>query len=136
MPLPLKVPPFKVIDPPELGDGLLPRGKEQSEPTVLVPLVCVKVTRLNVLLPQARVAVPPLKFTVPPLALNVELLSRVKLEAKEAVPDGAVKLAPELIVKVLAKVTVPEVALKVAPLLTVKAPLKAAPLGAVTVPAV
>lgn len=120
VPLVVKVPvpdrvPFKVIEPPLLALGLAPSGKLQSLLTVLVPAVFVKVTKLNVLLPQARVTVVvPLKLIVPPLALKVAPELTVNVEPKEAVPDGA---------------------LKVDPILTVKVPLKLAPPGAVTVPA-
>lgn len=64
-------------------------------------------TRLKVLLPQDNVALAvPLKFTVPPLAVKVEPLLTVNVEAKLAVPLGAVKLAPELSAKALVRLNV------------------------------
>ena len=80
--------------------GLLPIGRVQSDPTVLLPAVCVKVTRLNVLLPQLSVTPEvPLIFTVPPLASKVAALFMVNAPPKLAVPLGAVNDPPEFRLK-------------------------------------
>ena len=105
VPLPLKVP-FKIIllllvvFKPTVG--LLPKGIVQSLLTVLLlPLLAmVNVTRLKVILLQARVtAVPPSKLTVPPLALKSESVM-VKAPPTVIVPVGAIK-EPEEKVKPL-----------------------------------
>ena len=99
VPLPVKVPASATG--PVIVAGLLPSGKLQLLLTVLVPVVCVNVTKLKVALLQLSVAdVVLLKLTVPPLALNVEPVFSVNVPPKEAVPEGAVKVEPELVVKV------------------------------------
>ena len=101
---------------PDPTVGLLPSGRLQSLPTVLVPAVLVIETWLNAWLPQDRMLLPvPSNVTVPPLAL---------------------KVAPGLIVKACAIVIVPAGASNADPALTVKLVLKSAPLGTVTVPPV
>jgi hypothetical protein len=78
--------------PPLFARGPAPRGKLQVV-TVLVPAVCVKVTRLNVLTEQARVPLlAPLKLSVPPLALNVGAPEIVNPAATLIIPDGAVNV--------------------------------------------
>lgn len=91
VPLPVKVP---VTDILLVIVGLLPSGSVQLLFTILVPTVCVNVTRLNVALLQLRVpAEVVLKFSVPPLALNVPP-EIVKLLANDIVPVGAVNDPP------------------------------------------
>jgi hypothetical protein len=90
VPVPDSVPPVSVMLPPLLAFGLAPNGRLQVV-AVLVPAVCVKVTRLNVFTEHARVAVvAPLKSTVPPSALNVGAPEIVNAPATCMVPDGAV----------------------------------------------
>jgi hypothetical protein len=95
VPEPASVPPLRVRLPPLFARGPAPRGKLQVV-TVLVPAVCVKVTRLNVLTEQASVAaVIPLKFTTPPLALKVGAPEIVNAPATLIDPDGAVNVPLE-----------------------------------------
>lgn len=91
-PVPERVPPVRVMLPPLLASGAAPSGKLQVV-SVLVPAVCVKVTRLKVFTEQASVAVvAPLMLSVPPLALNVGEPEIVKAPATLIVPDGAVNM--------------------------------------------
>ena len=90
VPVPDSVPPVSVMLPPLLAFGLAPNGRLQVV-AVLVPAVCVKVTRLNVFTEHARVAVvAPLKSTVPPLAVNVVAPEIVNPPPTCMMPDGAV----------------------------------------------
>ena len=78
----------------KVGVGAQRQGAVAADRLVAVLL---KVTRLNVLFPQASVnVVVPSNSTVPPLALKEEPAAMVKFSANEAVPAGAVRLAPEL----------------------------------------
>ena len=141
VPVPDSVPPVRVMLPPLLAEGSAPNGKLHVV-TVLVPAVCVNVTRLRVFTVQARVAeVIPLKSTVPPFASNVGELEIVSAAPRCMIPDGAVNApleranapatdmfpvvpvnVPPDIVKVVARVMVPDGAVKV-PLESVNAPL-------------
>ena len=90
VPVPDSVPPESVMLPPLLALGSAPSGSLQVV-TVLVPAVCVKVTRLKVFTEHASVAVvAPLKSTVPPLAVNVGAPEIVNPPPTCMMPDGAV----------------------------------------------
>ena len=76
--------------------GLFPSGREQSLFTVFVPVVCVRVTRLNVALLHESVALELLKFSVPLLCVNVPP-EIVKVLAILIVPLGAVKVPEDIV---------------------------------------
>jgi hypothetical protein len=95
VPVPDSVPPVRVMLPPLFAEGPAPNGKLHVV-TVLVPAVCVNVTRLKVFTVQARVAeAVPLKSTVPPLAVKMGVPDIVNAPALCIVPAGAVKVPLE-----------------------------------------
>jgi hypothetical protein len=67
--------------------GFAPSGSEQALPTVFVP-VLVKVTRLKLILLQAKLDELPAKLTVPELCVNVPPVT-VNAAEKVVVPDDA-----------------------------------------------
>src|SRR5687767_13832417 len=111
VPLPDKIPLRVMLAALVLMVGLAPSGRLHSLLIVLTP-EWANTTRLKVALLQDKVALPPSKVTVPLLWL---------------------KVVPALSVKVEAAVMLPLGALKTLVLFKLKAPLKSAPLGAVTV---
>ncbi len=79
--------PSSAIDPPLPALGAAPRGRLQVLPTVLVPAVLEKVTRLKAALPQEIAALSlPSKTAVLPLVLKVALRLTPKLPANVSEP--------------------------------------------------
>lgn len=103
VPLPVKVPLTVKAYPAVPRLGLEPRGRVQSDPTVVVFVVLLNVTRLKVTLLHVSVApIIPLKLIVPPFALNVGVPEMTKNPPTFNIPDGALNVPP-VICNVLCK---------------------------------